>query len=66
MSQEDLNLQFVGALQRIETKIDLLSGPDGRIRALEKASERQWWFTMAVAPALAVGHTILRAFKLNV
>ena len=55
--------QVVG---RIEGKLDELSGPSGRIKQLEDAHTRQWWFAVGVAPALAIFHAITRKFGIDV
>jgi hypothetical protein len=45
---------------RMEAKLDALAGPEGRVTKLEKAAVRQWWISIAIAPALAGLHQLLR------
>jgi len=63
---ENRLIEMAQALGRIEGKLDSLCGPEGRITKLEKTQERHWWFTVAIGPALALGHSIARKFGVNV
>jgi hypothetical protein len=60
------NLEMAQAVGRIEGKLDSLCGPEGRVTRLERSQTRQWWFSMAVAPALAGLHGIARKLGVNV
>jgi hypothetical protein len=53
-------------LGRIEQKIDDLGGNDGRVARLEKAQERHWWFTVCIAPSLAILHGLARKFGVDI
>ena len=50
----------------LTVKIEALSGPTGRVTALESAAKRQFWYSMGIAPALAVAHGIARKFGVNI
>lgn len=65
-SQEEFNIEFSGSLGRIEGKLDTLVGDHGRIAALEREQNRQWWVTAAIAPVLALLHAIARHFNVDV
>jgi len=51
-----------------ETKsaIDGLAGPEGRVTKLEKAATRNFWYTMCIAPALAIAHAAARKFGMQI
>ena len=63
---EEFQLKVAEALGRIEEKVDQLSGPNGRIAALENEQRRTWWLSVAIAPALATTHALLRKFGVNI
>lgn len=65
MSDQRL-IEMAQSLGRIEGKLDSLCGPEGRVTRLEKAQTRQWWFTMAVAPALALLHGAARKLGVQI
>jgi hypothetical protein len=65
MSQDKL-VEMAQTLGRIEGKLDSLTGPEGRITKIEKEQERQFWITVAIAPALAALHQLLRKFGVTV
>lgn len=62
----ELTIQMAQAIGRIEGKLDSLCGPEGRVTKLENAQTRQWWFTVAIGPALAILHGVARKFGLSV
>ncbi len=80
MEQNEFNLTVAQALGRIETKIDILAGPNGglavvkekvdgigdRVIALETDRTRNWWFTVGIAPVLAAVYALLRYFGIHV
>jgi hypothetical protein len=68
MSEERraFNIEMAQALGRIEGKLDSLCGPEGRVTRLEKSQTHQWWFSMAIAPALALAHEVARKFGVTV
>jgi hypothetical protein len=45
-----------------EMKGDLVA----RVGSLESSHKRQWWFSMCIAPALAILHGAARKFGVNV
>jgi hypothetical protein len=40
--------------------IEDLAGDHGRVTRLESAANRQWWYTVAVGPAVFALHSIAR------
>lgn len=62
MSEERraFNTDMALAIGRIEGKLEVLCGPEGRITKIEKSQTRQWWFSMAVAPFLAIAQAVAR------
>lgn len=62
----DFEIYVAQSLGRIEQKIDDLSGTEGRVTRLEKAQERHWWFTVAIAPVLAVLHGVARKMGIDI
>jgi len=63
--QTDFNLKVSESLARIEIHLENLSGPDGRVHRLEKIQERQWWFSVGIAPVLTILHALARKLNLN-
>lgn len=63
---ENRLIEMAQALGRIEGKLDGLCGEEGRITKLEKSQTRQWWFSVAVAPFLAIAQHIARKFGVTV
>lgn len=67
MALSENEFQIATALGRIEGKLETLCGPDGRIKKLEDAQTRQWWYTVAVLPFVtALSHIMRTYFKLNI
>lgn len=52
----------------IKGKVEDLSGPEGRVTALEKeqkdARNRQWWHSSVVLPLSLAGHAVMKHFGL--
>jgi len=58
--------QAVGRIEgKLEYLTDSLTGPQGRITMLEEARVRHWWFTIAIAPVLAIIHALARKLGLD-
>lgn len=73
MDQNEFNLQTASSLGRIETKLDNLIGPNGkiavvenRVASLETDRTRNWWFTVIFAPILAALTATLRHFGIHI
>ena len=64
--RREFNLEMAQTLGRIEGKLDGLTGPEGRVTKIEQAQTRHWWFTVAIAPVLALLHGIARKAGYNV
>jgi hypothetical protein len=64
--RREYNYEMVRTLARIEEKVDSLAGEHGRVTALEKQANRHWWFTVAIAPALALAHGVCRKLGLDI
>lgn len=60
MGPEQWRMDVTSSLARIEEKVEGLAGPAGRVTALEKSQNRQWWFTVAIGPLLALLHAFAR------
>ena len=54
------------SLGKVETHVENLAGPQGRVTALESSHRRQWWVTVAIAPALALAHGIARKLGVQI
>lgn len=55
------NFEMAQSIGRMEGKLDeALKSDRERIEKLEKSQTRQWWFAVAIAPALAVLHAFAR------
>ena len=66
MERREHNIEMAQALGRIEEKLDGLCGPTGRVTKLENAQTRQWWVSVAIAPALALLHGFARKFGVDI
>ena len=55
-----------GQLGKIEGQIEGLAGPDGRIKSLERTDSKQWWSHALIIPLLALLHTALRKYGMDI
>jgi hypothetical protein len=60
------NIKLIEDVAYIRASLDALTGPDGRIKAIEKEAEKQWWVTVALAPLMGIAHAVSRKFGLDV
>ena len=60
MYNQQWQIDMAQAIGRMESKLDSLCGPEGRVTKLEKTQTRQWWLSVAVAPALGLLHAVAR------
>ena len=63
MSGEEWYSEVSRSLGRIEGKLD---AQNGRIKKLEDDATRQWWVSIAIAPALALMHSVARKLGIDV
>jgi hypothetical protein len=47
-------------LGEVKSSIEGLSGPQGRVTALEHGQTRNFWLTMAITPLIGILHAITR------
>lgn len=53
-------------LGKIQGDVSSLSGPEGRVTALERKETRNFWMTTAIGPALLGLHAALRKFGIQI
>ncbi len=53
------------SLGKVETHVENLAGPQGRVTALESSQSRQWWVTVAIVPVLTAIHALVRKLGVN-
>lgn len=59
-------LNQAATMGKIEANVESLCGPQGRVTALETSRTRQWWVTVAIAPALSGLFAIARKFGVTI
>jgi hypothetical protein len=71
--QNDLLLQIqeqqvenARILGKIAADVEALAGPKGRVSKLENHETRNFWVSIAIAPALALAHGIARKLGVNI
>lgn len=62
----DTQLQQAETQGKMAERIEALAGEHGRVTALEKQQSRNFWVSVAIAPALALAHGIARKLGVNV
>ena len=63
----DFELHVMDALAEIKADVgEMKGGLVARVESLESSHKRQWWFSVCVAPALAIMHGAARKFGVNV
>jgi len=60
------NYQMAQDIGYIKGMLEGLCGPEGRVTKIEAAQARHWWLTVAIGPALAILHQVLRKVGVNV
>ena len=67
MTDHDQIVNISHTLGRIEGKLDIfIETNDGRVKKIEDSQTRQWWFSVAIAPVLALLHAAARKLGMNV
>ncbi len=59
MDEETIR-QMSGDIGEIKGMLTALTGEGGRLKQLEDAQTRQWWFTVGIAPALMLLRTLVK------
>ena len=62
----DRQVDYAVSLGKVETHVENLAGPQGRVTELESSLRRQWWVTVAIAPFLAVAHAVARKLGVQI
>ena len=51
---------------KVEAHVEGLSGPYGRVTALETTNTRQWWMHATITPLTAILYASLRKFGVHI
>lgn len=62
----DTQLEQAGTIGKMSGQIEALSGPKGRIDALETTDTRQYWMHALVIPVIAFAHGVARKYGIDI